>query len=231
MPVERLLNDADFAGMARLIDAGSSTRDLSHRPPGHDCCDRCTRRRVADAHLAGPDQTDPLTRSLRSHLDPDLQCLHRLVTTHGGFHQEIVGSRHHLLVNQAGDRPKVVGDSNIHHPHLDSGVTREHIHAGAATQEIQHHLRRDFARIGAHPFSRHTMVGRKRKHDSARHSRFHFARDRGITHRGFFQPPQTTERFGQPIQARLRLRCDRLIHRLNACQHFLERHRVFSPVI
>ena len=76
--LERALDGRDLAPVRGVVDAGPPAGDARDRPAGQDRADGARRRRVADPHLADPEEVDAVGRELAGEIDAGrhrAQCL------------------------------------------------------------------------------------------------------------------------------------------------------------
>src|SRR6266542_3809281 len=50
-------------------------------------------------------------------------------------------------------------NTRVNHPNFDSALSGQHAHRRPTAQKVVNHLRRDFARIGAHAFGNDAVIG------------------------------------------------------------------------
>ena len=110
---------------------------------------------------------------------------------------------------QAGRILKVGIDSHVDYHNVGAGLAGQNIDGRAAVQEVEHHLRRDLARIGADPLVGDAVIAGEDIHRLAGDLRggFFFAPG-DVLRRHRFDLAQAAQRLGQRIQMLLRLRAD-----------------------
>ncbi len=224
MQFERPLNHCYLMPTTGFVDAGPASGYIGHRPTGHRRGDSGTWCRIADTHLTGADQADPLSHDFCRQFNSDHHGLLCLAAGHRRFHRQIVRALHDFSSKKTGHSAELIIDADIHHAHIHAGMLCQHIHAGPTPQKVQDHLRGDLPRIGAHPFQSHSVISGKSKDHAAWNIGLHLAGDGDVGHRQFFQAPETAEWFGQPIQSGLCLPAEGDIDRLNTTAQVLYRH-------
>ena len=102
-------------------------------------------------------------------------------------------------------------DARIDNAQGQAALAREHIDGRAAAQEVGHHLRRDFLRIGRDARARRAMVARKHGDAWAREHRHGTALQQADLQREGFEPAEAATRLGAAVEPGLQTRGQRRI--------------------
>ena len=151
----------NFVGQGGVADAGATVGHLGHRQAAEGGDDGRRGGGVADPHIPGADQIDPLLDTALRQLDADFQAADRLLAGHRRPLGEVAGTVADLFRQQPIQRRKIVIHPHVDHPHLGPGVTGQGVDGGAAVDEVEHHLRRHFLGKSAYPLGGHPMIAGK----------------------------------------------------------------------
>ena len=120
-----------------------------------------------------------------------------------GFAQHIAGAAPDLHAAESRRRFEVRVDTHVHNCELHIVQPSQHIDCRAASYEVEHHLGRNFSRIGADSFRCHAVIGGKyingaphRKGDTAGEDREHLRCN-------VLQSSQAADWFGQAVEPEL----------------------------
>ncbi len=171
MKCQRPFDHGNFASAALFVDSRPQPGHQIDRLASHDRRNRRTRRRIADTHFAGADETDTLPNRIGSQFDAGHERAFRCRSIHGGAMQHVSRAHHQFAVDEPRDRSKLMGDTDIDHGDLDPGMAGQHVDSSSAAKKVANHLNGHFARIGADAFVDDTMIGGKCEHPTARDGR------------------------------------------------------------
>ena len=110
-------------------------------------------------------------------------------------------------------------DADVRYDDTGAEVAREDVDRRPTAQEVEHHLRRDLARVGAHAFGRDPMVGGEGEHDRVVERWIEPAGHAGQANRELLQAPQAAGRLGEALLA-----FGRVAHRLEVERRNCVRH-------
>jgi hypothetical protein len=153
---ERAPDDLDLVLAARLVDARPAAGDEVRVGAGEDRGQGARRGRVADAHLADPDQPGAAGDEALDHLEAHRDRRHCLVARHRGSSGEVPGAgadaSRHEPAGPAGRETRRLrdgaGDADIDDRERGADGVREDVDSRPAGDEVGDHLRRHVGRIG-----------------------------------------------------------------------------------
>ena len=154
-----------FAHEAGIVQAGATADHLVQRAAGDEVGQQAGGGGVADAHLAEADGV-AAARMPAAH---EFRALGDGCVALGGRHRrllKIVVGAQPLFgedVFHAGARLSwnIARHAAVDDRQFQRGLARQHVDRRAPGEEVQHHLRRDFLRIGRHTGLRCAVVARK----------------------------------------------------------------------
>ncbi len=146
---QRAIDDGALARKALLVDASAATGKARTAAAEQRRRERCGRSRVADAHLAEPDEIGVLRHGVVARADRIEE--RRLV--HGRGLREVGGR---------------TVERERHDAKLSARRACKLVDGGAATSEVRDHLRGDLGREGGDALRRHAMISGKDKDLDAR---------------------------------------------------------------
>ena len=200
---ERTPDRLDLARESVVVESRSPSADGGCVDAEEDGGQRARRRRVADAHLADPEQVDAVGGQLVGELDACDDSRDRLVARHGRPGGEAHGARaepqcpHRSLRNRS-------RDTRVDDDEPRAGATREDVDRGAAGDEVGDHLRGHLLRIRRDALGRDAVI-RRDDDDRRLEVRARVPADRRDPARELLEATQTAARLRLRVEQVLRL--------------------------
>src|SRR5262249_16362292 len=195
VPGQCIANDVRFVAEPIIVDASSPADDFFNRQSGERAAYRRAGRRIPGPHTPGPEKVVALTE-VHSCFDG----LHRLFNSHRRPFEKVLRTSSYFSRDQAGYFRKVIIHARIDYYVLNSVMPAEHVDGGAATDEVENHLRRDLSGISAYPGPRNTVIGSKGKDCALLKDQVCRSPHQTKTARQFFQTAKTIGGLGEIVE-------------------------------